>query len=75
MDLTDEQWAILEPLGQKPRTQDGRPLRRYRRHRKVERLDAWLQNHRCVLVRQDYTSRTTLASSTSPASSSCCGHL
>lgn len=31
-------------------TQDGRSLRRYRRRWKVERLMAWLQNFRRVLV-------------------------
>jgi transposase len=30
------------------RTQDGRPLRRYRRRWKVERLFAWLQNLRGI---------------------------
>lgn len=34
--------------------QDGRPLRRYRRRWKVERLNAWLQHSRRVLVRQEY---------------------
>lgn len=38
----------------KPPTQDGRVLRRYRRRWKVERLNAWLQHDRRVLVRQDY---------------------
>jgi transposase len=38
----------------KPTTQDGRPLRRYKRCWKVERLNAWLQNYRRVLVRQEY---------------------
>ena len=33
--------------------QDGRPLRRYRRRWKVERLNAWLQNFRRVTVRWD----------------------
>ena len=33
------------------RTQDGRPLRRYRRRWKVERLFAWLQNFRRITVR------------------------
>jgi len=37
----------------KPKTQDGRELRRYRRRWKVERLFAWLQNHRRILVRYD----------------------
>ena len=36
------------------KTQDGRPLRRYRRRWKIERLNAWLQNSRRVLVRHDY---------------------
>lgn len=37
----------------KPKTQDGRSLRRYRRRWKVERLFAWLQNYRRVLVRYE----------------------
>ena len=37
----------------KPNTQDGRVLRRYRRRWKVERLFAWLQNYRRVLIRYD----------------------
>ena len=36
------------------KTQDGRPLRRYKRRWKVERLFAWLQNFRRVLVRHEY---------------------
>jgi IS4 transposase len=36
------------------KTQDGRPLRRYRRRWKVERLFAWLQHFRRILVRYDY---------------------
>ena len=35
------------------KTQDGRPLRRSKRRWKVERLNAWLQNFRRVLVRHD----------------------
>jgi transposase len=38
----------------KPATQDGRPLRRYRRRWKVERLFAWLQNFRRLVVRHEY---------------------
>ncbi len=38
----------------KPRTQDGRKLRRYRRRWKVERLNAWLQNFRRVATRFEY---------------------
>jgi transposase len=35
----------------RPKTQDGSPLRRYRRHRKIERLFAWLGNFRRLIVR------------------------
>jgi transposase len=34
----------------KPKTQDGRPLRRYKRRWKSERLFAWWQNFRRILV-------------------------
>ncbi len=33
------------------KTQDGRPLRRYRRRWKIERLFAWLQNFRRLVTR------------------------
>ena len=35
------------------RTQDGRPLRRYQRRWKIERLFAWLQNFRRLVVRYE----------------------
>ena len=38
----------------KSSTQDGRKLRRYRRRWKVERLFAWLQNFRRLVVRYEY---------------------
>ena len=38
----------------RPPTQDGRPLRRYRRRWKGERLFAWLQNYRRILTRFEY---------------------
>ncbi len=38
----------------KPATQDGRPLRRYRRRWKVERLFAWLNNFRRLVTRYEY---------------------
>jgi transposase len=38
----------------KPKTQDGRPLRRYKRRWKIERLFAWVQNFRRILVRHEY---------------------
>ena len=37
----------------KPKTQDGRRLRRYRRRWKIERLFAWLQNFRRILTRHE----------------------
>lgn len=36
------------------KTQDGRVLRRYRRRWKIERLFAWLQNLRRLIVRYEY---------------------
>ena len=38
----------------RPATQDGRALRRYRRRWKIERLFAWLQNFRRLVVRYEY---------------------
>ena len=35
-------------------TQDGRPLRRYTRRWKIERLFAWLHNIRRLVVRYEY---------------------
>lgn len=40
--------------GRKVATQDGRPLRRYHRRWKVERLFAWLYNFRRLVVRYEY---------------------
>jgi transposase len=34
--------------------QDGRKLRRYKRRWKIERLFAWLQNFRRIVVRYEY---------------------
>lgn len=39
---------------QRSRTQDGRPLRRYKHRWKIERLFAWLQNFHRILVRYEY---------------------
>jgi transposase len=44
----------------KRKTQDGRPLRRYRRRWKVERLFAWLQNYRRIVVRDERHSENFL---------------
>jgi len=45
----------------KTKTQDGRKLRRYRRRWKVERLFAWLQNYRRLIVRYEYHVENFLA--------------
>jgi transposase len=44
--------------GRRPdrRTQDGRPLRRFKRRWKIERLFAWLYNFRRLVVRYEYHS-------------------
>jgi transposase len=44
---------IRNPARHAPR-QDGRPLRRYRRRWKIERLFAWLHNFRRLVVRYEY---------------------
>ena len=38
----------------RPKTQDGRPLRRYRRRWTIERLFAWLGNFRRLVVRYEH---------------------
>ena len=40
--------------GRRTPTQDGRPLRRYRKRWKIERLFAWLFNFRRLVVRFEY---------------------
>ena len=38
----------------RPATQDGRPLRRYRKRWQIERLFAWLQNFRRLVTRYEH---------------------
>jgi len=45
----------------KPKTQDGRALRCYRRRWHVERLFAWLQNFRRLITRHEYKMENYLA--------------
>jgi transposase len=45
----------------KPVTQDGRPLRRYKKRWKIERLFAWLHNFRRIQVRHDRSLNNYLA--------------
>jgi transposase len=62
---SDELDEKLEPKGiemisphrenrKKPKTQDGRKLRRYKRRWKIERFFAWVYNFRRIVVRWDY---------------------
>ncbi len=44
----------------RPKTQDGRPLRRYKRRWKIERLFAWLGNFRRLVVRYERHALTYL---------------
>jgi transposase len=63
--LLDERGVqILAPHRKRrknPKTQDGRKLRHYRRRWKVERLFAWLQNFRRLVVRDEYRVENFLA--------------
>jgi len=43
------------------KTQDGRPLRRYRRRWKIERFFSWLSHFRRLVTRWEYKSATFLA--------------
>ena len=54
-ELTETGVQLIAPnrSNRKRKTQDGRPLRRYRRRWKVERLFAWLQNFRRIVVRYE----------------------
>ena len=45
----------------KPPTQDGRKLRRYKRRWKIERLNAWLQQFRRIVVRYEYHANNFLS--------------
>jgi len=55
--------ALIAPHrgNRRTRTQDGRPLRRYRRRWLVERLHAWLQNFRRLVTRYEYHADNFLA--------------
>jgi transposase len=55
--LLDEGIEMIAPHRRnrkKKKTQDGRKLRRYKRRWKIERLFAWLQNFRRLVVRYEY---------------------
>ena len=45
---------IAPNRGRRGKTQDGRPLRRYKRRWKVERLFAWMHNFRRLVTRWEH---------------------
>ena len=45
----------------RPATQDGRPLRRYKRRYRIERSISWLTNLRRIAIRYEYYSHLFLA--------------
>ena len=51
----ERQIELIAPhrSNRKQKTQDGRPLRRYVRRWKIERLFAWLQNFRRIVTRYE----------------------
>ena len=55
-ELADAGIELIAPnrRNRKVKTQDGRPLRRYRRRWKIERLFAWFQNFRRLVNRWEY---------------------
>ena len=55
-DLAESRVEMIAPhrSNRKNRTQDGRALRRYSRRWKIERLFAWLQNYRRLIVRWEH---------------------
>ena len=61
MEMGVEMIAPHKSNRKKPKTQDGRSLRRYKRRWKVERLFAWLQNYRRVITRFEYYAENFLA--------------
>ena len=54
--LAEQGIEMISPhrSNRKRKTQDGRPLRRYRRRWRVERLFAWLQNFRRLITRHEH---------------------
>jgi transposase len=61
MEMLDVLDPEIKGNRKKPATQDGRNLRRYRKRWKVERLFAWLQNYRRLVVRYEYHLKNFLA--------------
>jgi transposase len=61
--LAEQDIELIAPhrSNRRTKTQDGRPLRRYRRRWKVERLFAWLHNFRRLVTRYEYHARNFLA--------------
>jgi transposase len=56
-ELQQDGIEVISPHKQnrvKPKTQDGRPLRRYVKRWRIERLFAWMHNFRRLVVRYEY---------------------
>ncbi len=54
-ELADQGIEMIAPNRRnRKKNQDGRKLRRYKRRWKVERLFAWLDNYRRLVVRYEY---------------------
>lgn len=53
--------VIAPNRSNRSKTQDGRPLKRYGRRWRIERLFAWLYNFRRVAVRYEYHAENFLA--------------
>ena len=60
-ELAEKDVELIAPhrSNRKPenKTQDGRPLRRYKRRWKVERTISWLQNHRRLCIRWEKSTK------------------
>jgi transposase len=57
--LLAKRWDLVCPHRRgrvRPKTQDGRKLRRYRRRWKIERTIAWVSSFRRLVVRHEYYS-------------------
>jgi len=55
--LAAKGWDLVCPHRRgrtRPKTQDGRKLRRYRRRWKIERTIAWISSFRRLMIRHEY---------------------
>jgi len=55
--LLEKGWDLVCPHRKnrvRPKTQDGRKLRRYRRRWKIERTISWITSYRRIMIRHEY---------------------